>query len=254
MDRNTGLAPVDPEGRNAVITADLLDTRVSDTVSVTSQPISLLSHSAYSRSNNNKRPAPSLQSRRSSGASEVSCSTKRTRRDSSGDHRDPEQQDLEDDTDRDYTDKATYGPEVSSVIACAQKVYWQKSPNPDVAAQLLERSKVPANCSYMTTKVFNTSVFSKTSGDIRTREHEMQKLDKLHASSTTANVKALHQFFRVKQQLTLLQEQHPDIALPNIEDQINLLKDGLKLAGMTPSGVIPPITASWAERTNGGAC
>ena len=59
-DRNTGLAPVDPAGRNAVITADLLDTRVSDTVSVTSQPISLLSHSAYSRSNNNKRPAPSL--------------------------------------------------------------------------------------------------------------------------------------------------------------------------------------------------
>ena len=236
VDLNTGSVPVDQgsnnaessavvastvdgqRGRNAVSTADLANTRVSDT-------ISLLRHSAYSI---NKRPASSALSTRSSSSSGASCSTKRSRRDSS-DHRDPEQQELEDDTDRDYTDKATYGPEVSSVIACAQKIYWQRAPNADVANQLLERNKVPANCKFMTTKVANTTVFAKTSGDIHSKETEMQKLDKLHASSTTAIVKATHQLFRVKQELKELQDQHQDITFPNIDDQINLLKDGLKL-------------------------
>ena len=76
-------------------------------------------------------------------------------------------------------------------------------------------------------------MFAKTSGDIRSKETEMRKLDKLHASSTTAIVKATHQLFRVKQELKELQDQHQDITFLNIDDQINLLKDGLKLSGMT---------------------
>ena len=61
-------------------------------------------------------------------------------------------------------DQSKEGPEITSSLTGACKVFWQKAINEDTLKQTLESSKVPSNCQYLRVQQVNREIWSCTSG------------------------------------------------------------------------------------------
>ena len=59
-----------------------------------------------------------------------------------------------------YADEVQYGPQVSSSIDGATKMFWQKPIKPDSLNVKLEQAKIPANCLFLNSKRVNSSVWT----------------------------------------------------------------------------------------------
>ena len=56
-----------------------------------------------------------------------------------------------------YNDVVVVGPEISSSIASATKIFWEKPLSEDKLKSKIESGKLPANCGFMKTKRCNKS-------------------------------------------------------------------------------------------------
>jgi len=61
-------------------------------------------------------------------------------------------------TDHEDDNKAN-GPEISSSVACAAKVFWQKQMKEDVLKKKMEQASIPSNCTFLIPKKVNVEIW-----------------------------------------------------------------------------------------------
>ena len=122
----------------------------------------------------------------------------------------------------DYNDEQKFGPEVSSTIAGATKVFWQKELSEERFKKTLEAAKIPSNCSFLATKQVNKEIWTSTSPDIRSRDYTLQEVQKTHGAMSATILQAVDE-------LNSFKAQTPANNL--VKPVIDKLKDALKLAG-----------------------
>ena len=93
----------------------------------------------------------------------------------------------------DYQEKQDFGPEISSTIAGAAKVFWQKNMSEETLTKTLESSKMPNNCKFLAVKKVNKEIWTCTSPDIMTRDLSLQKMQETHAFMTSTVMQAVHE-------------------------------------------------------------
>ena len=229
--RNTEQVSVDPvqEGAERTTSSQSVNkSRHED------DSISLMSGvSAYPRKRSSAAEscAPASSRRSSIQRSESPHSSTTTKRSRKNSLLEPEQNEWEAEVEQ-YQDKTEFGPEISSGVAGAHKIFWHRNPPTEVKKELLSHSKIPSNCSYMKTKRINKVVWKIGSGDMRTRDNEMQRLQDLHAATTATIMNATSQFVTMKYQLSRLAADYPDAQIPDVEEHLRSLKNALKLSGM----------------------
>ena len=119
----------------------------------------------------------------------------------------------------DYQQKQEFGPEISSTIAGAAKVFWQKKMSEERLTKTLDVSKVPNNCKFLAVKKANKEIWSCTSPDIRTRDFSLQKMQETHSFMTSTIMQAVNELSALKSK--------------SMQPIMGKLKDALKLAGKT---------------------
>ena len=124
----------------------------------------------------------------------------------------------------DYDDGSTikYGAEVSSSIAGATKIYWEKPLKADVLTEKLESSLVPSNCNFLVPKRTNVEIWTIIAGALRTNDDKLRKIQEKSAASTTQILKAASELTRL-----YANEQTSEA----VKGPLTMLKDGLSLAG-----------------------
>ena len=98
----------------------------------------------------------------------------------------------------DYQEKQDFGPEISSTIAGAAKVFWQKKMSEERATKTLDVSKVPNNCKFLAVKKTNKEIWSYTSPDIRTSDFSLQKMQETHSFMTSTIMQAINELGALK--------------------------------------------------------
>lgn len=80
-------------------------------------------------------------------------------------------------------EKTNLGPEVHSSVASAVKVFWVDPMTPDafkadgkIKKHLFNHGKIPSNCPHLETKKCNPEIFQFLPNDMRTQDHEMQRV------------------------------------------------------------------------------
>ncbi|MCJ8345652.1 hypothetical protein MJH12_08930 [bacterium] len=133
-----------------------------------------------------------------------------------------------------YEENQEFGPEVSSSsLAGASKVFWSKSLTDEKTKRILETSKIPTNCKFLSVKAVNKEIWSCAAGDIRSRDWALQKVQATHSSMAANMLQAASDLDVIKDQLKVLTTDHPGINIPSIKSVVDKLRDSLKLAGRT---------------------
>ena len=123
----------------------------------------------------------------------------------------------------DYNEAQVFGPEISSTIAGASKIFWQKELSEERLKKTMESAKMPSNCKFLAVKQVNREIWTSTSPDIRTRDYSLQEVQKTHGAMSTAVLLAV-------EELNTLRAKTP-ANTSTIQLAIDKLKDSLKLAG-----------------------
>ena len=82
------------------------------------------------------------------------------------------------------------GKEVSSSVAGATKVFWQKPLLEDILKEKISNAVTPANCNYLIPKRVNTEVWSTMPSYARTADSTMQEIQRVHAAAVTMVLRA----------------------------------------------------------------
>ena len=106
--------------------------------------------------------------------------------------------------------------QVSSPIASAIKMFWQKPIKPDDLKAKLEQAKIPANCFFLNSKRFNSSVWTV--------------IQITHAASVSLILKAASEITNLLLKSTSSKD---DLMIP-----LTMLKDSLSLAGIIKKPVL----------------
>ena len=124
----------------------------------------------------------------------------------------------------DYDDGSTikYGAEVSSSIAGATKIYWEKPLKADVLNEKLESSLVPSSCNFLVPKRTNVEIWIIIAGALYTNDDKLRKIQEKSAASTMHILKAASELTRLYPN-----EQTSEA----VKGPLTMLKDGLSLAG-----------------------
>ena len=121
----------------------------------------------------------------------------------------------------DYEVAANVGPEVQSMITGASKIFWEKEMSDERLEKTLDVSKHPSNCGFLTVQQVNKEIWGATSGEIRAKDFNLQKIQETHAAMSSNLIQAISTLSGNKEQLRHAQ--------PIIEK----LNVALKLAGKT---------------------
>ena len=84
-----------------------------------------------------------------------------------------------------YNDVVEVGPELSSSMASATKIFWEKSLNEGKLKSKIESGKLPANCGFVKTKRCNTEVWVILGDRIPSQDCKLQEIQKLLAASAS---------------------------------------------------------------------
>lgn len=125
---------------------------------------------------------------------------------------------------QDYGENVVFGKEISSSIASASKIFWEKPMKEEVSKKKLEMetAKIPANCTFLTTKRTNPEVWTAISGFHRTSDSKIQDIQTLFASSISLTLRAAS---------TISSLSKSDENNAQIMESLSLLKDSLSIAG-----------------------
>lgn len=92
-------------------------------------------------------------------------------------------------TDYEEDNKAS-GPEISSSVACAAKVFWQKRLKGEAFKRKIDEAATPSNCGFLLPKRTNTEIWKTLSSYHRTTDIKMQEIQSTHAASVTMMLRA----------------------------------------------------------------
>ena len=125
----------------------------------------------------------------------------------------------------DYDDesKAT-GKEISSSLAGAAKVFWQKPLKQEALKGKLEEATTPANCGFLLPKRTNTEVWTNLPSFARSADVKLQEIQKIHTASVSMILKAasgLTEASNIPDESSL------------VKDTMLSLKEAMNLAGKT---------------------
>ena len=132
-----------------------------------------------------------------------------------------------------YEENLVFGPEISSSLAGASKIFWTKSLSDEKTKKVMESSKIPNNCQFMAVKLVNKEIWTVTASDIRTKDWALQKIQSTHNNMTSNVLQASSELDNIKDQWKTLVQENPGIKLPDLNPAVDKLKDALKLAGRT---------------------
>jgi len=86
----------------------------------------------------------------------------------------------------DYEDDSkAIGEEISSSIAGAAKIYWQKPMKEEVFKKKMEEAKIPSNCPFLIPKRTNTEIWTTLSSFSRTTDVKIQEILTQHSAAVT---------------------------------------------------------------------
>lgn len=90
-----------------------------------------------------------------------------------------------------YEDKSkACGQEISSSLACAAKVFWQKPMVTETLKEKIENAALPANCSFLVPKRTDAEIWSNLPSFTRSADVKLQEIQKTHAAATTMVLRA----------------------------------------------------------------
>ena len=121
------------------------------------------------------------------------------------------------------------GPEVSSALAGACKIFWAKEINADQLKELGESSKVPGNCSFLKVQSCNKEIFSSTSGDIRNKDFSLQTVLGTHSAMASSMIQAADLLYKLKEEFGNISK---DLA-GKFDPIMEKVKNALMFAGKT---------------------
>ena len=122
-----------------------------------------------------------------------------------------------------YEDNPDFGPEISSSIAGAAKIFWHKPLKDDAFNIKLKSALTPSNCTFLEPPRSNREIWTTLSGPMRSTDAKLQEIQKTHSASVTMLLKAAASLTDLVQGNNL---KHGDIKEP-----MNFLKESLSLAG-----------------------
>ena len=121
------------------------------------------------------------------------------------------------------------GPEVSSALAGACKIFWAKEINADQLKELGESSKVPGNCSFLKVQSCNKEIFSSTSGDIRSKDFSLQTILGTHSAMASSMIQSADLLYKLKEEFGNISK---DLA-GKFDPIMEKVKNALMFAGKT---------------------
>ena len=125
-----------------------------------------------------------------------------------------------------YDDDVEVGPEVSSSMASATKIFWEKSLSEDKLKSKIESGKLPANSGFIKTKRCTTEVWVTLGDQIRSLDYKLQKVQKLLAASASHIVQPSSKLTK-----QLVSSKQPTVDSFDVKVTLTLLKNALSLAG-----------------------
>ena len=130
----------------------------------------------------------------------------------------------------DYEEEAAVGPEVNSLVAGSAKVFWQKPLRSEKLEELKLECKIPSNYTFLNTKSVNTEIWSKGAAYTRTRDFELQQIQKLQGLSVGTVVKTMG---ILSDHLETLKkgENSPEVTADILNSALVALQGSTKLAG-----------------------
>ena len=87
-------------------------------------------------------------------------------------------------------DTKANGAEITSTLASAAKIYWQKPLKEDIYRTRMETAKIPANCEFLIPKRTNTEIWGALSRYQRTMDVKLQEALSQHTASVTMMLRA----------------------------------------------------------------
>lgn len=118
------------------------------------------------------------------------------------------------------TNQAT-GPEITSSIAGAAKIFWSRPLKQESLKKKLEQAVIPSNCEFLMSKKVNSEIWTKMGTFNRSTDFKLQHAQSIHSAATT-------KMLRAASTLTgLFKEKMPK----EIKEALTELKDSMTLAG-----------------------
>ena len=114
------------------------------------------------------------------------------------------------------------GPGISSSIATATKIFWEKPLSEDKLKSKIESGNLPANCGFKKTKRYNKEVWVILGDQIRSQNCKLQEVQKLLAASASHIVQASSELRK-----QLLSSKQPTVDSFNVKVSLTLLKNAL---------------------------
>ena len=125
-----------------------------------------------------------------------------------------------------YEDRSkASGQEVSSSLASAARVFWQKPIVPEVLRDKMDKAALPANCSFLVPKRTNSEIWTNLPSYVRSNDVKLQEIQKTHAAAATM-------ILRAASDVTEASKQKSD-PTPLIVNVMTSLKEAMSLAGKT---------------------
>ena len=114
------------------------------------------------------------------------------------------------------------GPEITSSIAGAAKIFWQKCLKEDVLKKKLECAALPSNCPCLVPKKTNPEVWAKMGNFNRTVDYKLQEAQNIHSASVTMLLRAASSLTEIYRNKSMPTE---------IKEVMDNLKESMSLAG-----------------------
>ena len=138
---------------------------------------------------------------------------------------DPEQSFWESAAQEDYlADDNQLGPEISSPLANAAKVFWTKPLREEVLKDRLAAAVIPANCTFLKTKRVEPEIWQNIPPQLRGADNKLQGVADAHAASVAMIIKAAEELTSV-----MPNKDSPEAAV--LKGVMSSLKNAISLAG-----------------------
>ena len=128
-----------------------------------------------------------------------------------------------------YKPPSDFAPEISSAVASASKVFWEKKLSEKRVERVNVVGKTPSNCSFLDRGLkVNEGIWCIATKENRDVDRNLQKVQLLHTKTTSALIKAASALSFVSDAGA-----GATIQVSDLEKPLDILKDAIKLAGMT---------------------
>ena len=97
-----------------------------------------------------------------------------------------------------FQSKEEFGPEVSSHIACAAKIFWTSSLSDQDIQDRISNAKPPSNCRFLKVKQCNKPIFVHAAPNVRTNDCLYQDTQQAHCALTSLILKATGEIRQLK--------------------------------------------------------